>query len=77
MVDRVTDLNGNLIKLIDNGDGTFSIKTNTEITGSNMELYGATINDRPAANTVPVGATFMVVGTTDAWQSDGTDWVVM
>ena len=47
------------------------------LSGSIMEQFGATINDRPAANSVPVGATFMIVGTTDAWQSDGTDWVVM
>ena len=48
-----------------------------QLTGSNMELFGVNIDDRPAANTVPVGATFMIVGTDSIWQSNGTDWVVM
>lgn len=48
-----------------------------QLTGSNMELFGATIASRPAANTVPVGATFMAVDTQEIWQSNGTDWVVL
>lgn len=56
-----------------NSDGSADV----QLTGSIMEQFGATIADRPAANSVPVGATFMIVGTTDAWQSNGTDWVVM
>jgi len=70
-----------------NDDGTFTPDmkiTNDEaaaipiqLTGSNMELFGVNIDDRPAANTVPVGATFMIVGTDSIWQSNGTDWVVM
>ncbi len=49
----------------------------TQLSGSNMELFGVNIDDRPAANTVSVGATFMIVGTDSIWQSNGTDWVVM
>ena len=45
--------------------------------GTIMELYGATIDERPPANSVPVGATYMAVNTQDVWQSNGTDWVVM
>jgi hypothetical protein len=41
-----------------------------------MELYGASINDRPAANTVPAGATFTIVDKDldKNWISDGTNW---
>ena len=42
-----------------------------------MEYYGASIEDRPAPDSVPVGAAFMIVGTTNIWQSNGTDWVVI
>lgn len=47
------------------------------LSSSNMELYGATVASRPAANAVPVGATFVIVGTENGWQSNGTDWVVI
>ena len=48
----------------------------TQLSGSNMELYGASINDRPAANTVPAGATFTIVDKDldKNWISDGTNW---
>jgi hypothetical protein len=49
----------------------------TQLSGSKMELYGASINDRPAANTVPIGAMFNIVGTEKVWQSNGIDWVVL
>jgi len=39
-----------------------------------MELYGATIDDRPAANTVRAGATFTIVSTEQTWMSDGIEW---
>ena len=45
------------------------------LTGSNMEYYGATVENRPAANSVPVGAYFKAVQTQEIWQSDGTNWV--
>ena len=61
-----------------------TIKTNqtsgdqkVQLSGTIMELYGATIDERPPANSVPVGATYMAVNTQDVWQSNGTDWVVM
>jgi hypothetical protein len=49
----------------------------TQLSGSKMELYGATINDRPAANTVVKGATFTIVDKNldQNWVSDGTNWV--
>jgi len=47
-----------------------------EVTGSLMELYGATVDNRPAADSVPVGACFMAVNTGQVWQSNGSDWVV-
>lgn len=47
-----------------------------QLSGSQMELYGATINVRPAANAVPVGATFTIVDDKldQNWISDGTNW---
>ena len=56
-------------------DGTTPAKT--QLTGSTMEIYKATVDERPAANSVPVGACFMAVNTGEIWQSNGTDWVVM
>ncbi len=56
------------------GDGT---KPNvTQLSGSNMELYGATINDRPDADTVAAGTTFTIVDENldQNWISDGTNW---
>ncbi|HHW47897.1 MAG TPA: hypothetical protein GXX14_04665 [Clostridiaceae bacterium] len=48
------------------------------VDGSTMEYYGASLNDRPPANTVQVGAIFVVVGNYDViYQSNGTDWVVI
>ena len=58
-------------------DGTAPAKTETQLTGSTMEIYKATVAERPAANSVPVGACFMAVNTGEIWQSNGTDWVVM
>lgn len=63
----------NRIDAITSGD----TPATAQLTGSNMELFGVNIDDRPAANTVSVGATFMIVGTDSIWQSNGTDWVVM
>ena len=48
-----------------------------QLSGTIMEHYGATSDERPLANSVPVGATYMAVNTQDVWQSNGTDWVVM
>ena len=55
-----------------NDDGSI----NTKLTGSNMELYGATINDRPDADTVAAGTTFTIVDENldKNWISDGTNW---
>lgn len=61
-----------------------TIKTNqtsgdqkVQLSGTMMELYGATIDNRPLASSVTVGATYMAVDTQEVWQSNGTDWVVM
>ena len=50
----------------------------TQLSGSNMELYGAVIGDRPAANTVAAGTTFTIVDDTQefkTWMANGVDWV--
>lgn len=50
---------------------------NVQLSGSKMELYGAAIEERPAANTVPKGATFTIVDENldQNWISNGTDWM--
>jgi hypothetical protein len=41
-------------------------------------IFGADISDRPPANSVPVGTTFVIANAElDAWISNGTDWVVI
>lgn len=47
------------------------------LSGTIMEIYGATIANRPNANSVPIGATYMAVNSQEVWQSNGADWVVM
>ena len=54
-------------------DGTQQV----QLTGTLTELFGASLSDRPPANSVSVGTTFMVVGDTVVYQSNGTDWVVI
>ena len=48
-----------------------------QVTGSNMELWGADVGSRPAYNAVSVGTIFIAIngGAHEAWQSDGTEWV--
>lgn len=49
----------------------------TQLSGSKMELYGVAIEDRPDANTVPIGTTFTIVDDTHdfkTWMSNGVDW---
>ena len=53
-------------------------KVVAELSGSKMELYGASLDDRPDATTVPSGATFTIVddtGNFDSYISDGTNWM--
>ncbi len=61
-----------------------TIKTNqlsgdqkVQLNGNLGELFGESLSDRPAANSVSVGTTFMVVGDTVVYQSNGTEWVVI
>lgn len=67
-------LKGLLKQLQGGGTGAAPV----QLTGSNMELYGATIAARPAANAVAIGTTFTITNETlDTWISNGTDWVVV
>ena len=54
-------------------DGTLK----AQLSGSLLERYGATVAERPAANSVPIGTVYMAVQTQQMWQSDGSQWVVM
>ena len=65
------------------GTNARAIKTNengeviTQLSGSNMKLYGASIDDRPAATAVSIGTTFTIVDETQnfkTWMSNGTNW---
>lgn len=43
-----------------------------------MKLFGASLSDRPPADSVPVGTTFTLTDEDlDTWISDGTRWVVV
>ena len=49
-----------------------------QLSGSKMEIYGASLATRPAATAVAVGATFTIVddtGNFDSYISNGTDWL--
>lgn len=49
-----------------------------QLSGTMTERYGADVNSRPPADTVPAGATFTIVdesGYFQTWISDGTKWV--
>ena len=53
-------------------------KVVAELSGSEMELYGASLDDRPDATTVPIGATFTIVDASQefrSWMSDGSNWL--
>lgn len=69
------------VTIKDPTDGANKMKVNadgsilSQLTGSLMQQYGATVASRPAANAVPVGAYFMAVDTQDIWQSNGSSWV--
>ena len=56
---------------------TNRLPVDARLSGSNMELYGATVAARPLATAVTTGAIFMAINTQEIWQSNGTDWVVI
>ena len=48
-----------------------------KLSGSKMEVYGTSLDDRPDATTVPIGATFTIVDASQefrSWMSNGTNW---
>lgn len=89
MADRVMLIQGTYVKLIDNGDGTWSIGAeltpSTSIIGKviidseSMVLYGASTATRPLATAVPVGTAFVVVDSATSalilYMTNGTTWV--
>lgn len=63
----------NRIDAITSGD----TPATAQLTGSKMELYGASLDDRPDATTVPIGTTFTIVDASQefrSWMSNGTNW---
>jgi len=58
----------------------YTMRSYTVLPGETVQIptkYGPTVSERPAANTVPIGAVYMAVQTQQMWQSDGTQWVVI
>lgn len=60
-------------------DGNLQVKgdVTATLTGSNMELYGASVGDRPGATDVAAGTTFTIVDDTQefkTWMANGVDW---
>lgn len=54
-----------------------SIESGVQLKGSEMEQYGKTVAERPAADSVPLGAIFMALDSLDMWWSNGTTWEVL
>ena len=53
------------------------ISDGIQLSGSEMEVYGTSLDDRPDATTVPIGATFTIVDASQefrSWMSNGTNW---
>ena len=81
------DSSGNIIPQIWDGanwqpykgqvEGLEALTLLIEGLGTLTELFGESLSDRPPANSVSVGTTFMVVGDTVVYQSNGKDWVVI
>jgi hypothetical protein len=64
------DASGNLKVKVEDTD-----PVKVQVSGT---IFGADISDRPPANSVPVGTTFVITNAElDAWISNGTDWVVI
>ena len=52
-------------------------QNDVKVSGSKMELYGATVAARPAATSVAAGTTFTIVDDTQdfkTWMSNGVNW---
>lgn len=69
-LEKIEEQNKKMLKRMDE---TFD----TQLTGSNMEYYGKTKDDRPEITSVEIGDIYMAVKTQEIWQSDGSSWVVM
>lgn len=64
------DASGNLKVKVEDTD-----PVKVQVSGT---IFGADISDRPPANSVPVGTTFVITNAKlDAWISNGTGWVVI
>lgn len=75
---------GKLVLQAKNPSGVpVDMKSDTEgnlkvsLSGTIMEHYGATIDQRPDVSKVPAGAVYMAVNTEQMWQSNGFEWVVL
>jgi hypothetical protein len=71
LMGRDPDGKAKVINVDENGN------VKVQLSGTLTELFGESLSDRPPANSVSVGTTFMVVGDTVVYQSNGKDWVVI
>ena len=72
LMGRDPDGKAKIINVDENGN------VKVQLSGTMTERYGADVNSRPPADTVPAGATFTIVdesGYFQTWISDGTKWV--
>lgn len=76
-------ITGGSVKLAagNNNIGQVGIDPNNnaiQLSGSSMELYSASVSDRPEAIDVAAGTTFTIVDDTQefkTWMANGVDWV--
>ena len=71
LMGRDPDGKAKIINVDENGN------VKVQLSSTLTELFGASLSDRPPANSVSVGTTFMIVGDTKVYQSNGTEWVVI
>ena len=72
LMGRDPDGKAKMINVDENGN------VKVQQSGDMTERYGADVNSRPPADTVPAGTTFTIVddsGYFQTWISDGTTWV--
>ncbi len=71
LMGRGPDDKAKMINVDENGN------VKVQLSGTLTELFGKDLSARPSASSVGVGTTFMIVGDTKVYQSDGADWVVI
>lgn len=78
MANTYTIINGHNMKLVDNGDGTFSFTAQTvNPEGSVREFFGSSTDTKPTLSADQKGSTYFEINTTVVSMWDGSAWVVI